>query len=118
MGPLSPYIAGHIALHGSRLLHGQEDLWKATWRSDGRFACEFGYLGNVYECHSSRAAVHLGKDCATNLRCVKNYQWQTTGQLFRETEKADQWSDRNHWHKPEVPRFKAGIGKLIAQRSL
>ena len=34
-----------------------------------------------------RAAVHLGKDYDTNLRCVKNYLWKTTGQLFRETEK-------------------------------
>ena len=31
--PLPPNIAGHIALHGSRLLHGQEDLWKTTRRS-------------------------------------------------------------------------------------
>ena len=30
MGPLSPHIAGHIALHGYRLLHGQEDLWTTT----------------------------------------------------------------------------------------
>ena len=33
MGPLFANIAGHIALHGSRLLHGQEDLWKTTRRS-------------------------------------------------------------------------------------
>ena len=32
-GPLSPQIAGHIALCGSRLLHGQENLWKTNWRS-------------------------------------------------------------------------------------
>ena len=45
MGPPSPHIAGHIVLHGSRLLHGQENLWKTTWRSYGRFECEFGYFG-------------------------------------------------------------------------
>ena len=28
MGPLPPNIAGHIALYGNRLLHGQENLWK------------------------------------------------------------------------------------------
>ena len=30
MGPPSPHIAGHIVLHGSRLLHGHENLWKTT----------------------------------------------------------------------------------------
>ena len=44
---------GHIELYGSRLLHGQEDLWKTTWRSSGRFDCELGYLVNVHEYHSS-----------------------------------------------------------------
>ena len=34
-----------------------------------------------------RAAVHLGKDYDTNLSFVKNYLWETTGQLFKETEK-------------------------------
>ena len=28
MEPPPPNIARHIALHGSRLVHGQEDLWK------------------------------------------------------------------------------------------
>ena len=34
-----------------------------------------------------RAAVHLGKDYDTNLRCLKNYLWKATGQRVRETEK-------------------------------
>ena len=34
-----------------------------------------------------RAAVHLGKDCDTNLRYVKDHLWKTEGQLFRATEK-------------------------------
>ena len=53
MGPLPPNIAGHIALQGSSLLHGQPDLWKTTRRSYGRFVCEFGYLVIVHEYHSS-----------------------------------------------------------------
>ena len=54
MGPLLPNIAGHIELHGSSLLHGQADLWKTTRQSYGRFECEFGYLVNAHEYHSSR----------------------------------------------------------------
>ena len=59
MGPLPSNIAGHIALDGSRHLHGQEDLWNTTRRSYGRFECEFGHLWE--------AAVHLGKDFDTSL---------------------------------------------------
>ena len=77
MGPLSPHIAGHIALYGSRLLNGQV---KSTWRSNGRFKCEFGYLENSHEYHSSMSAVHLGKDYDTNLSFVKNYLWKTAFQ--------------------------------------
>ena len=33
MEPPPPNIAEHIPFYGSRLLHGQEDLWKTTWRS-------------------------------------------------------------------------------------
>ena len=66
-----------------------------------------------------RAAVHIGKDYDKNLRLVKNYLWKSTGQLFQENRKADQWSDRNYWHKPDqFPRFEVGIDKLIAQSSL
>ena len=32
------------------------NLWKTTWRSYGRFECEFGYLGNVHEYHSSSSS--------------------------------------------------------------
>ena len=42
MGPLSPHIAEHIPPHGSSILHGQENLWKTTWRSYGRVECDFG----------------------------------------------------------------------------
>ena len=56
MGPLPSNIAGHIAPHGSRLLHGQENLWKTTMRFHGRFECEFGYSENVHEYHSSSSS--------------------------------------------------------------
>ena len=77
MEPPLPNIAEHIPLCGRRLLFGQENLWKTTWRSYERFECEFDCLGNFMNT-SLRAAVHLGKHC---------YFWKTTGQLFRDTEK-------------------------------
>ena len=66
-------------------------------------------------------AVHLGKDHEVNLRFVKNNHWRTTGQLaaFQGNRKVGQWSDRNHWYKPDqFPMFKVGVDKLIAQSSL
>ena len=72
--PLSPHIAGHIALNGSRLLHGQEDLWKTTWRSHGRFKCEFGYVVNVHEYHSSSSGPSR-KRHDTNLHYAKTISW-------------------------------------------
>ena len=59
----------------------KKNLWKTTNRSHGRFECEFCYLGMTL------GAVHIGKDYDTNLRCVKNYLWKTTGPFFRRTEK-------------------------------
>ena len=50
---LSPNIVTHIPLCGYRLLHGQGNLWKTTWRSYERLGCEMGYFGNVHECHLS-----------------------------------------------------------------
>ena len=37
-------------------LHGQEDLWKTARRSYARFECEFGYVVNVHEYHSSSSS--------------------------------------------------------------
>ena len=66
-----------------------------------------------------RAAVHLGKDSDTNLRFVKNLSVENNGTAFQGNKKADQWSDRNHWHKPDqFPRIKVGTDKFIAQSSL
>ena len=73
MGPLSPHIAGHIALHGSRLLHGQEDLWKRTRRSHGGFEGEFGCLWNAHEHHSSSSSSSR-----------KIHIWDSLGELFEE----------------------------------
>ena len=118
MEPLPPHIAEHIPLYGSRLLRGQENLWKTTWRSYGRFECEFAIWGRFMNT-TLRAAVHLGKDCDINLRVVKNYLLENNGTAFQRNRKADQWSDRGNWHKPnQFPRFEVGIDKLIAQSSL
>ena len=43
---------------------------------------------------------------------------ENSGAAFQGNRKADQWSDRNHWHKPDqFPRFKVDVDKLIAQSS-
>ena len=77
MGPLSPRIDGHIALHGGRLLHGQEIYGKqpgvlmddlnvnlAIWRRSMNTTLQ--------------AAVHLGRKFA------KNHIWDSLEQLFEE----------------------------------
>ena len=79
----SPYISHYIEavfsivkeVHGKHPGHPMEDLILnlAIWE--------------VFMNTTLRAPVHPGKDYDTNLRVVKNYLWQTTGQLFRETEK-------------------------------
>ena len=60
MDTLSP-ISPRIPFYGSRLVHGQENPWKTTWRSYGRLGREFGYLVTVHENITLRAAVHLEK---------------------------------------------------------
>ena len=50
---------------------------------------------------------------------VKNHLSKTAGQHSREIEKADEWSDGNHWHEPDqFPRLEVGIDKVSAQSSL
>ena len=79
--------------------------------------CEFGYLENVQEYHSSSSS--SSRNCDTNLRCVKNYLWKTTGQLFRETEKLISGQTETAGIMPDqFPRSKVGIDKLTAQSSL
>ena len=43
-------------LHGSSLLHGEENLFQTTRWSYGRWECEFGSLVNVHEYHSSSSS--------------------------------------------------------------
>ena len=86
MGPLSPHVAEHIPLNGSRLLQGQENLWKTTWRLVEDLNVNLA-IWELFMNTTLRAAVHLGKDYDMNLRLVKSYLWKTTGQLFSETEK-------------------------------
>ena len=118
VGPLSPHLAGHIALHGSRLHHGQEDRWQTTRRSYGIFECEFGYLVNVHEYHSSRSSSSR-KRLWHEFETCKELSLENNRTASQRNRKADQWSDRNHWHKPDqFPRFEVGIDKLIAQSSL
>ena len=118
METLSPNIATHFPSYGSRLLHGQGNLWKTTWRSYEIFGREFCYLVNVHEYHSSSS----GSSPKRQRREFWNF-WRiifgTAGQLFREEENAGRGSDRNHWHEHEqFPRFEVGIDKLIVQSIL
>ena len=86
MGPLSPCIAGHAALHGSRLLHGQEDLWKTTRRSQEDLNVNLAVWRMLMNT-TLQAAVHLRKDYDSNLHSAKNRISDSLGQLFGEIEK-------------------------------
>ena len=58
-----------------------------------------------------RAAVHLG--IRHEFEMCKELSLENNGTSFREHRKADQLSDRNHWHQlDQFPRFKVGIDKL------
>ena len=118
MGPLPSNIAKHIPFYGSRLLHGQENLWKTTWRSYERFECEFRHLGNVHKYHFSSSGSSR-KRLRHEVKICKELSLENIGTAFQRNRKADQWSDRNHLHKPnQFPRFEVRIDKLIAQSSL
>ena len=96
MGPLPPNIARHIALYGSRLLHGQENLWKTTWQSYGRLNVNLA-IWNIFMNTTLRAAVHLGKDYDTNLHYAKNHLWDSLGQLFCEIKRLISEQSENPW---------------------
>ena len=65
-----------------------------------------------------RAAVHLGKNWH-EVKICKELSLKNNRTAFQRNRKADEWSDRNHWHKPDpFPRFEVGIDKHIAQPSL
>ena len=80
MGPLPPNIAGHIALHGCRLLHGQEDLWKTTRQSNGHIWMWIWLFGQWSWIPLFEQQFISEKTMTRNV--VKNYLWKTTGQLF------------------------------------
>ena len=86
---------------------------KNTWRSYGRFKCEFGYLENVYEYHSSSSSSNR-KRLWREFEICKELSLENNGTAFQRNRKADQWSDRNHWHKPDqFPRFNRNLAKLV-----
>ena len=119
MEPLPPNIAEHI--HPIR--------WKPSSPMSGKFMednlailwkieCEFGYLGNVHEYHSSSSGSPW-KRLWHEFNICKELSLENNGTAFLRNRKADQWSDRNHWQKPDqFPRFEVGIDKLSAQSSL
>ena len=83
------------ASDGSRLLHGQENLWKTTWRSYERLECEFATWW-MFMNTTLQAGVHLGKDCDTNLRHREEPSLNSLWQWLDRT-KTYQWSIRNPW---------------------
>ena len=85
MVPLSPHIAEDVPPYGSRLFHGQENLWKQP--DDPMEDSNVNLATWAMFVNTTLRKVHLGKDCDMNLRSVKNYLWETTGQLFKETKK-------------------------------
>ena len=84
---ISKYRHTHpIILHGSCLIHGQEDYGRQLGDPMNDLDVNLA-IWRMFMNTTLRAAVHLGKDYDANLRCVKNHLWKTAGQLFRETEK-------------------------------
>ena len=111
-------ISPHIPVHGSRLVHDQENLWKTTWRPCERLGCELGYLGTIQECHSSSSSLSWTRLWCEFLICEEN-SLENCGTAFQRNRKAGQRSDRNLWHKHDCfPRFDVDVDRLIAQSSL
>ena len=97
MQTLPPNIATQIPLYGSRLLHGQGNVWKKTRRSYERFGSEFGYLKNVHEQHSSSGSSR--KRQRSEFKLLKESSLENCGTVFQGNRKAGQRSDRNRWQK-------------------
>ena len=107
------YYKGELVAQNSKAW-GQPFAQK-TWRPNERFECEFGYLGNAHEYHSSSS----GSSRKRLWHEYKELSLENNGTDFQRNRKTDQWSERNHWHKPDqFPRFEVGIDKLIAESSL
>ena len=97
MQTLPPNIATQIPLYGSRLLHGQGNVWKKTPRSYERFGSEFGNLKNVHEQHSSSGSSR--KRQRSEFKLLKESSLENCGTVFQGNRKAGQRSDRNRWQK-------------------
>ena len=117
MVTLPPNFAKHIPFYGSRLLHGQGNLCKTSWRPYERFECEFGYLESVHEYHSSSSSSsrkRLWREC----KICKKSSLENCGTAFQGNRKAGQWSARKRWHMRDwFQRFEVDVDKLIAQSS-
>ena len=76
------------------LLHGQENLWKTTWRSYGRFGREFGYLENVHG-YNSWSSSSSRKRLWHAFETGRGSSAKENRIAFQGHRKADQWPDRN-----------------------
>ena len=81
MGPLPPNIAGHIALHGCRLLHGQEDPMENNQAIQRAYLNVNLAIRTMIMNTTLRAAVHLRKDHDT--KCCKELSLENDGTAFR-----------------------------------
>ena len=89
-----PTIVTHIPLYGSRLLHGQQNLWKTTVRTLNFFWMWIRLLVKVYDCRSSSSSSSRKRPWHEFDACDE-LLWKIVGRLYRETEKL---SERNRWH--------------------
>ena len=55
-----------------------------------------------------QAAVILDKTTRQFLRFVKNHLWNSVRQLFNDTGKSDQWTNRNHWCEHIISKNSCG----------
>ena len=73
---------------------------RQPWRSYGKFECEFGFLVNVHECHSSSSS-------SSRKRLWHEFENGKQRDSFSRKQKS--WSVVRHWHKPDqVTRFQGG----------
>ena len=85
-------------LHGSRLIHGRENIWKTTWRSCGRFEWELGYLEKVHE-YTSSSSGSSRKRLWHEFTLREELSLGLFGTISLWNKKTDQWTVRNPWSK-------------------
>ena len=107
-------ISPNASLYGSRFsMHGQEKSVENNQAIPWKIRMWILLSGNDSWCSSSsrNRLWHEFEMC-------KELSLENNRTVFQEDRKADQWSDRNHWHeRDQFPRFKVVIDKLIAQSS-